>query len=470
MGENLLPLAADPRGSDPGAQRLPAPSEPKLPAARPVATPTDRRLAWRVFLVGLALRLTYVLLARGYASPRDHFGFGWEMGRVARALASGRGFADPFHGETGPTAWVAPVFPVVMGGIFRLFGTYSSVSGFLVLAFSSLCSCLTALILYGMGSDLFGEVVGRRTAWFWALCPYTIYWPTRVVWDTSLTALVLTAAFWLTLRFGERGTPRRWCAFGLLWGLAALTNPATLAFAPPSWAWAIARGKRGGGFRAGRVLVALVLALAPVGAWMARNRVALGRVVFIRDNFGEELRLGNGPGGHGEWMVWLHPTQSPEEYARYAAEGESRYVDLRGREAVQSILGDLPLFAANSVRRMSWFWLGTTKGESDDALYAIRSVAFAMGSVLAWGGLLLMRQRGQREWWLFFGLLVLYPVVYYATFVVTRYRHPIEPEMALLMVFAVSCAEPRPLGAPRAEVPMKALARLTLRKEKEIGA
>jgi 4-amino-4-deoxy-L-arabinose transferase-like glycosyltransferase len=470
MSENLVPLMPSGTDPDPRPRAREAARSPRTAAPRPEAAAEGSHLLLKVFLIGLGLRLAYVLVTRGYASPRDHFGFGWEMGRIARALASGRGFADPFRGETGPTAWVAPVFPLVMAGIFRVFGTYSALSGFLVLAFSSVCSCLTALVLFRMGSDLFGEVVGRRTAWFWALCPYTIYWPTRVVWDTSLTALLLSLVFWLTVRVGAESSARLWTAYGILWGLAAVTNPATLAFSVPAWSWAILRGKRRSGFRWSFVLGALLLAVLPAGAWMARNRVVLGRVVFIRDNFGEELRLGNGPGGHGEWMVWLHPTQSPEEYARYAAFGESRYVDLRGREAVQSILENLPLFAANSLRRASWFWLGTTKGESDDVLYALRNIGFAIGSVLAFAGLLLMRQRKQPEWLLFLALLALYPAVYYATFVVTRYRHPVEPELVLLIVFAVSCAEPRPLGATRGDLPVRALGRLSLRKEKELGA
>ena len=45
----------------------------------------------------------------------DHFQFGWEMGRIARALVTGYGYADPFTGHTGPTAWVAPLYPMLLG-------------------------------------------------------------------------------------------------------------------------------------------------------------------------------------------------------------------------------------------------------------------------------------------------------------------------------------------------------------------
>lgn len=68
---------------------------------------TTRRLCWRMFWVGLAVRVLYMTLAHTYRFrvSEDHFQFGWEMGRIGRALATGYGFSDPFDGHTGPTAW-----------------------------------------------------------------------------------------------------------------------------------------------------------------------------------------------------------------------------------------------------------------------------------------------------------------------------------------------------------------------------
>ena len=56
---------------------------------------------WMIFWVAFAVRLAYVMLAHTYrVRPYDdHFGFGWEMGRIARALTTGYGYADPFRSE-----------------------------------------------------------------------------------------------------------------------------------------------------------------------------------------------------------------------------------------------------------------------------------------------------------------------------------------------------------------------------------
>jgi hypothetical protein len=40
--------------------------------------------------------------------------------------------------------------------------------------------------------------------------------------------------------------------------------------------------------------------------------------------------------------------------------------------------------------------------------------------------------------WLFAGLVLTYPTVYYFVFPHARYRHPIEPELLILIVFLLS--------------------------------
>lgn len=50
---------------------------------------------------------------------------------------------------------------------------------------------------------IFGAYTGRLAGWLWALLPYAVYWPTRVVRDTSLTAFLLALAVLLTLRLGR---------------------------------------------------------------------------------------------------------------------------------------------------------------------------------------------------------------------------------------------------------------------------
>jgi hypothetical protein len=63
--------------------------------------------------------------------------------------------------------------------------------------------------------------------------------------------------------------------------------------------------------------------------------------------------------------------------------------------------------------------------------------------VLAFWGLgRAIRNRTQGAW-LFFWLILSYSFVYYIVFPHPRYRHPIEPELLILIVYVVSEAEIR---------------------------
>lgn len=51
---------------------------------------------------------------------RTHIGAEYDC--IARAIRAGRGFSDPFHEPTGPTAWMPPVLPYAMAGVYWAVG------------------------------------------------------------------------------------------------------------------------------------------------------------------------------------------------------------------------------------------------------------------------------------------------------------------------------------------------------------
>ena len=254
----------------------------------------------------------------------DNFSFGWEMGRIGRSIASGQGFANPFNEISGPTAWEPPLYPFLIGGVFKLFGIYSHVSALVLLSINSFFSALTCIPIFLIAKRCFSEKVAVWTSWTWALLPSVMYWCTRWVWETSLAALLLAVIFWLTLDLEERDGWKPWLEFGLLWGIAALTNTSLLSFLPASglWVW-YRRWKRGKVSLAG-VVLASVVCIACITPWLVRNHRVFGRFVFIRSNFGAELRLGNGPGANGTWMEYLHPSQNVLAMQQYKSDGRAR--------------------------------------------------------------------------------------------------------------------------------------------------
>src|SRR5438270_13234047 len=178
-----------------------------------------------IVLIALLLRLAVITFGPTYhiTPRRDHFQFGWEMGRIARPIATGNGFSSPTDLPTGPSAWGPPLYPYILAGIFKLFGVYSHAAAWVILALNSIFSALTCLTLYWIAQRMYGLAVARAAAWTWAFFPYAIYWPTRVVWETSLTAFLLSLALVLALRMADQPLGKRdWIIFGLLWGVIAL--------------------------------------------------------------------------------------------------------------------------------------------------------------------------------------------------------------------------------------------------------
>jgi asparagine N-glycosylation enzyme membrane subunit Stt3 len=120
-----------------------------------------------VFWVAFLVRVLYMTLAHTYhfRTDGDHFQFGWEMGRVAKALASGHGYADPFIGHTGPTTWVPPLYPLLLAAVFKVFGIYTLRSAWVVLAVNRFFSALTTLTTYEIAARCFNRRVAVWSAW-----------------------------------------------------------------------------------------------------------------------------------------------------------------------------------------------------------------------------------------------------------------------------------------------------------------
>src|SRR5580658_2767051 len=290
---------------------------------------------WMV-AIALFLRVGWIIAGHTYKfkTADDNFGFGWEMGRIGAAIASGHGFSNPFVAPTGPTAWEPPLYPYLTAGVFHIFGIYSRGSAFVLLSINSLFSALTCIPIFLIARRVFSEKVAVGSAWTWALLPYAMSWCTRWVWETSLSALLMAMIFWLALTMEDRDGLKPWLEFGLLWGIAALNSTVLLSFLPASglWAW-YHRARRHKPSLAG-VMLASVVFMACVAPWTVRNYETFGKFIFIRDNFGAELHLGNSNGADGTWRQVLHPTQDVYSMREYTAMGELAYIAMRKRQAL----------------------------------------------------------------------------------------------------------------------------------------
>lgn len=396
-------------------------------------------LPW-IVCIAFALRISWIIIGHTYRfkTTDNNFSFGWEMGRIAASIASGHGFSNPFGPATGPTAWEPPFYPYIAAGVFQIFGIYSKSSAFVLLALNSAFSALTCVPIFLTARRVFSETVAVSSAWAWALLPNIMFWCTRAVWETSLAALLLATIFWLTLTFEERDSWAPWLTFGLLWGITALSSTSLLSFLPAAGLWAWYRRAKRSKRSLGGVVLASLLFFACITPWLIRNHNTFGQFIFIRDNFGAELRLGNGPGADGTLMLYQDATHDPAAMRQVEHMGELRYIAFRKAQALAFIKADYGRFAWLSLKRFAFFWAGPPRDTHPWWLSPAKNSLFLLSSLLAIWGLtqaLRLRPRGSA---LFLWLFLLYPAVYYFVYCIPRYRHPIEPEMTILCVFALT--------------------------------
>jgi 4-amino-4-deoxy-L-arabinose transferase-like glycosyltransferase len=371
-------------------------------------------------------------------TPEDHFGFGFEMGRVGRSIALGEGFSSPYGGETGVSAWEPPLYPYLIGGVFKIFGIYTNTSAWVLLSINSLLASLTTIPIFLIAFLTFSPRVAIWSARAWALNPYIWYWSIHWIWDTTLTPLMLALIFLMALELEQLPGLRGWILFGALWGIGALANPSMLAFLPfcGLWIW-WRRSRRGLPSVAGVALSSLIFFLV-LSPWLIRNYEIFGRFVFIRDDFGLQLRLGNNKFSDGMLFASLQPNLNRPEFENFKRMGELGYETYCRQRAFEWIRANFQRFAVISFKRFFYFWNGVPRPTDSLAPVDFRSSLFLASSVLGiWGAGRAIRQKRPGAW-LFGGLMLTYPAIYYFVFPHARYRHPIEPELFILAVFLIS--------------------------------
>ncbi|MGA3052953.1 MAG: glycosyltransferase family 39 protein [Candidatus Korobacteraceae bacterium] len=390
-----------------------------------------------IVLLGLAARVLYIIVAHSYRLSLYPWSL-FEMANLARSLATGHGFSAPYGFDTGPSAWTAPIYPWVASLAFRALGVFSNGAGFALLVFNSVFSALTSWTIYRIARRVFNETVALWSGWVWALSPYAIYYSVAWIWETSLAAFLLSLLFMLTLEMEGDDRLSSWLGYGLLWGIAALTNTSVISFLPFSGCWLAYQLHRRSKRTVVPVLLSAVVFWLVLTPWLVRNYSVLGEPVFVRDNFGNEFRAGNNPQAEG-WMVSNYHAAS--NLTLFKQMGEAAINTEQADEAKAWIAQHPKRFLVLCSRRFIFFWAGlprTWAGLPRTGLGRVRNLVFLASSLLAIGGLLLAFKRRAHGVVLFAMLLLSYPLIYYITFTEPRYRHPIEPELVILAVFLIS--------------------------------
>jgi hypothetical protein len=454
---------------------------------------TGLRVPWRMFWVGLAVRVLYITLAHSYhfRTFLDHFQFGWEVGRIARALATGHGYADPFTGHTGSTAWSPPLYPLMLAGVFKLFGIYTPLSAWAILVVNSIFSAAIAPAVYEIAARCYdvrssnpNRSVALWSGWLWALYPaasqYAVHW----VWETSVTAGLFAWTLVLALRIrgigdqpattaaptpAPRKTTALWAVFGILWAMIYLSNPTLVLFLPICGIWMLlgTRGKAATNDRAphpsrflrwvgtykfraaiARAALAAILFLICIAPWIYRNWLAFHAFIPSRSNFGAELYQSMLPEHEGfPWGITVSFVENDPEYLSYKVLGEISYVQQKSELAHALIQAHPRRFVDYALKRVYFFWVGVPhpmeKGLKGWFVEIVREMDFCFLSLAGLMGLALSLYRRIPAAGLFAWAFLLLPIPYYFITSGARFRHPLEPLICILAVYLFQSTTPR---------------------------
>jgi 4-amino-4-deoxy-L-arabinose transferase-like glycosyltransferase len=404
----------------------------------------------RVFpmiLIALSLRLIVAsfLLSDHLNPARDNWKFGWETGRLARSLAAGHGFSSPLFGDTGPSAWMAPLYPLFLAGIFKLFGIYSVASAVVAVSLNSFFAALTCVPIVRVSELSFGRGAARAAGWIWVFFPYSIYLAGGRIWSNSLAALFMALVLWQTVRLSRNIAAREWLIYGLTWGLAALTEPSLLAVLPCLLCWLLWRARGQRLMRLAHTALALAIILAVVAPWIARNSIVFHRFIPLRDNFWLVLWQSNTGDTSDLYPDWANPPHSVTEMAEMQRVGELAYMQEKRTMALANLRAHPLLHTWITIRRIGFFWTGFwslsaeySRNEPFQIPNALMSIFLTLGMIA-----------GMRSAWRtdfpraapFLLSLFFFPLLFYVTHPGIEYRHPIDPLVVCFLGVAVSNTE-----------------------------
>ena len=373
---------------------------------------------WRLILVlAMVARIVAAVVSFHFSRVPPLTDWGFENIAIALSLHAGHGFSSPFFSESGPTAFMAPGYPMFLAGVMSVFGT-GSVAATVVVALQELFSLITVILVMHIARRHFGAHTANFAGFLCALMPPMLIAPVRI-WDTSLSALLLTGIF------AAACTPylarMRFVPAGAACAIAGLFNPALI---PTLWAicgWAAWKRKT----IPWAGIAAFLIVFSP---WPIRNAVAMHAFIPLRTDFAYELWMGNHPGSDGNFVESMNPMMSATERADFVRKGEVEYLHEKGMLAKSYIATHPERFLQLSLKRAAQFWAGMEGGSNSMTLPL---------TLLALAGLGMTWRR--RSLAILYGLpFLIFPIPYYITHVYVRFQYVIDPLLAVLAGYALA--------------------------------
>ncbi len=253
----------------------------------------DRRvavfLATAVILLSLYANSSYLMKEPAQFALLPPFGrgmdvnlnrqLGFEYRYIAEAIVAGKGFSNPFNANTGPTAWMPPVYPALLAILIKIFGSINSVAVAVVILKN------IVLVIAGLTVYMAAKNTASAAKAYWAAVIYLVFLISDFSWFFQVThddwlILLLLSAMYVTAIFlwSDTVTAKKAAVWGVIGGVGILSSPVL------GYVWMVLtfiRILRSGGKR---LVISAVIFLALLAPWVARNYLHFHKIIPVKSN------------------------------------------------------------------------------------------------------------------------------------------------------------------------------------------
>lgn len=430
------------------------------PTSRPPLYRQSNRLSKEVFAVLFVLAIMRFFGPLHY-DPKATAYRSSEAVRVGYNFYKTGDWTNPFGPlATGPTAHVAPAFPVLLATTYHIFGEGARgkfAVDLLEATVLTLQVSLLPILARSMGLSLSLGFIAEILAI--ACVRRDVFWEHSYV---ALLLVVVTIAACRYLRVIEQPGTRMLrrplmapssavagaAAVGILWGLLLLTGPNTGLV----WAGWLAVGAIYSwrcGFRTAW-LPAVILPLLMLAPWTWRNYRVLGHPVLVRSDLGLELMVSNNASAsysaelnhQSQGFLENHPNANPAAGRLVLALGEVNYNRMKFDQAVVWIRQNQRQFWRLTGMRFVLFWFPTGTGRVRDMLHSdprnpVSAWVLYPATVLSVPGIFLLWRTHRKAAWLCLSFFILFPPIYYIVAFGERRRYPITWVTCLVAAYPI---------------------------------
>jgi 4-amino-4-deoxy-L-arabinose transferase-like glycosyltransferase len=389
-------------------------------------------------VVGLAMVFIGFRLQTLVATTFDPYYFG-EMGK---SVAHGDGFAA--FGSLIQRR--APLYPLMIGGIYWLFGEQAA----LVLIVQCVLLAATCVLVFDIGRRTFNERTGWIAAILCALNPMVLRYVADLQLETLLTFL-FTLTVWFSVRFYARPTILGAVLVGLSAGLGSLTKSVVLP-----WPFVLAASVIAVGVLRHRrvqwsgtpwlalsaMIAATFITIAP---WTVRNYIATGGHLVLLSSGTSDAFLRGYVFSEPDYALLRRPpytdaeNQSNELFRGLASAAGTEWQkddyetdQILNRASAQKLVAEPGEFARKFATGLFTFWYEMTNLPNSLLAGGLALAAWLLAIV----GLRRASREGQPAWLLIMPALYL-NVCLAALLALGRYSVPILPALLVVSAFGV---------------------------------